>query len=195
MKELPSKKLLRSRFRHHRQTLSPTQQRQCAIQITQHLYFHKLFKESQNIASYYAHQNEVETKGILEQAQQTKKIIYLPVLQNTTNTLLFSKYTPGEKLISNCYGIPEPENKNFIFSSKLELVLVPLLAFDMQGNRLGSGQGYYDRTFAFLKNDAECKKPVLVGLAYECQKVDCLPVEAWDIPLSYLVTEKKIYEF
>src|SRR3990167_1579933 len=182
MKELPSKQLLRSRFRHHRQTLSPTQQRQYAIQITQHLYSHDLFLASQNIASYYAHQNEVETKGVLENAQQTKKIIYLPVLQEATSTLLFSKYTPGQKLILNCYGIPEPKNKDFIFPSKLDLVLLPLLAFDMQGNRLGSGQGYYDRTFSFLKNNSEYKRPILVGLGYEFQKVNRLPVETWDIP-------------
>ena len=78
---------------------------------------------------------------------------------------------------------------------KLELVLVPLVAFDKQGNRLGMGSGYYDSTFAFLQNQKRPTKPYLLGLAYEWQCCDSTFTEAWDIKLDAVATENTIYVF
>ena len=74
----------------------------------------------------------------------------------------------------------------------LDLVLVPLVAFDDRGNRLGMGGGYYDQTFAFLSQRQHYRRPTLLGVAYEFQRLVALPVQAWDIPLDGVATEKRV---
>ena len=69
---------------------------------------------------------------------------------------------------------------------------MPLVAFDKQGNRLGMGGGFYDRTLARL-HEQNWQKPQLIGLAHECQKVDALPIESWDVPLKTIITPDKTY--
>jgi len=71
---------------------------------------------------------------------------------------------------------------------------MPLVAFDLTGNRLGRGGGYYDRTFAFMR-EKHRNHPYLLGLAYHWQQIDALPREDWDIPLAGIVTEKAILFF
>lgn len=98
----------------------------------------------------------------------------------------------------NQYGIKEPclRTNKTILSKQLNLVLLPLVAFDAQGNRMGMGGGYYDRTFAF-KNQHQNKigtKPKLLGLAHECQQVEQLPIESWDIPLQGILTDQHYYQ-
>ena len=67
------------------------------------------------------------------------------------------------------------------------------MGFDECGNRMGMGGGFYDRTFAFLNTDSKPKRPTLIGLAHECQKVDSLESESWDIPMDWIVTGKRTY--
>ena len=74
-------------------------------------------------------------------------------------------------------------------------MLVPLVAFDGAGNRLGMGGGFYDRTFAYLRTRAVWKRPQLIGVAYEFQRLEALPVQTWDIPLQGIATEKRLYNF
>jgi 5-formyltetrahydrofolate cyclo-ligase len=70
---------------------------------------------------------------------------------------------------------------------------MPLVAFDEQGNRLGMGGGFYDRTLAYLKYRQHRRKPVLAGLAHEIQKIGQLTTQSWDIPLDCIITENKLY--
>jgi 5-formyltetrahydrofolate cyclo-ligase len=105
--------------------------------------------------------------------------------------MAFFSYYPGDLLIKNHYGIlePDPKNSKICSPENLDLVLVPLLAFDNQHNRLGMGGGYYDKTFAFLKNSKNLEtkipsKPYLLGLAYSFQYQTKLPLESWDIPID-----------
>ncbi len=95
---------------------------------------------------------------------------------------------------ANRYGIFEPElNCSHICPvAELDFILTPLVAFDSQGNRLGMGGGYYDRTLAQIPDNA-VKKPVLIGIAHQCQEVDALPIASWDVPLDYIVTPERIY--
>lgn len=76
----------------------------------------------------------------------------------------------------------------------LDIVITPLAAFDLQGHRLGTGGGYYDRTFAFLQKNT-VKKPKIIGLAYAEQQAELLPHDQWDIDLDGVVTEKGIVWF
>ena len=93
----------------------------------------------------------------------------------------------------NRYGIPEPVAPREWFAPfQLDLVLVPLLAFDRRGHRLGHGGGYYDRSFAFLKDQGRPTEPLLVGVAYAFQEVEDLKAEAWDVPLDYVATDHEL---
>ena len=96
-------------------------------------------------------------------------------------------------LLKNSYGIPEPLSKGNRPACNLDIVLMPLVAFDKQGNRLGMGGGYYDKTFAFKRQTLWRKKPILVGLSHHFQQVDELNNDNWDIPLTAIVTNQKIW--
>lgn len=75
----------------------------------------------------------------------------------------------------------------------LDLILMPLVAFDIQGNRLGMGGGYYDRTLEFLKIRRVWNKPFVTGIAYEFQKIDAIAFSSWDIPMNCIITDNNIY--
>jgi 5-formyltetrahydrofolate cyclo-ligase len=81
-----------------------------------------------------------------------------------------------------------------VHSRVLDVILMPLVAFDGQGNRLGMGAGYYDRTLAFLRHRRHWRKPRIIGLAYEFQRMPALPAEPWDVPLDGIITEAGFYK-
>ncbi|CCQ09874.1 5-formyltetrahydrofolate cyclo-ligase [Pseudoalteromonas luteoviolacea B = ATCC 29581] len=97
---------------------------------------------------------------------------------------------------ANAYGILEPvlNCSEVCPIAQLDLLLMPLVAFDKQGNRMGMGGGYYDRTLAsYYKQNWET--PRLIGLAHDCQQVDELPTEVWDVPLQAILTPTRFYQW
>ncbi|MDH5514996.1 MAG: 5-formyltetrahydrofolate cyclo-ligase, partial [Gammaproteobacteria bacterium] len=122
------------------------------------------------------------------------KKIYLPVLVPfSDNRLWFAHFVPGDRLVYNRYGIPEPASRNLIKPTALDLVLTPLVAFDVHGHRIGMGGGYYDRRFAFLRQRTRWRKPRMLGIAYDMQKQERILSNAWDIPMDAIVTEQALY--
>ena len=107
-----------------------------------------------------------------------------------------SPWLPGQELVANRFGIPEPEHNpaNEVDPRALDLVLVPLLAFDRRGHRLGSGGGWYYRSFAFLKTQTRPASTLLVGVGYADQEVPALTAEAHDVALDYVVTERELID-
>lgn len=121
----------------------------------------------------------------------------MPVI-NDKKTLTFVCYQLNDVLTKNRYGILEPTSTlNKIDVKLLDIIILPLLAFDRAGHRLGTGGGYYDKTFAFIQTCPPAqKKPYLIGLGYAIQKAPTLSHEAWDICLDAVLTEQgfwKIY--
>lgn len=117
----------------------------------------------------------------------------LPVLSG--DALRFAPWRPGEALVSNRYGIPEPDVSEdaLLEPQAMALVVLPLVGFDAQGNRLGMGGGWYDRSFAFRNNaagDAGKPPPWLVGAAFATQQVAGLATESWDVALDAICTER-----
>ena len=109
--------------------------------------------------------------------------------------MVFQRVRPGEKLLPNRFRILEPR-VNISRQRKvwaLDLVLLPLVGFDDAGGRLGMGGGFYDRSLAYLARRQSWRKPTLLGLAHECQKVDRLAQASWDVPLAGTVTDKHWY--
>ena len=133
---------------------------------------------------------------ILEQAAASGKRCYLPVLHPFLHgRLLFCRWQPGERLWPNRFGILEPRSRrdHILPARRLDLVIVPLLGFDIACHRLGMGGGYYDRTFAFLNQRRHIRRPLLIGLAHELQLVDRLDPQPWDVQLDAVVTAQRIY--
>ena len=104
-------------------------------------------------------------------------------------TLGFAPWRSGDGLATNRFGIPEPDVPQgaWLRPEEMHLVLVPLLAFDAVGHRLGTGGGFYDRSFAFRITAPA--PPRLVGVGYGFQQVDALGAEHWDVPLDAALTD------
>ena len=107
--------------------------------------------------------------------------------------MYFAPYEKHTRLKKNCFGILEPvfQKKQLKTALQMDLVMAPLVGFDEQGNRMGMGGGFYDRTLARLNNSA-MKRPLLIGLAHHCQEVEQLQAQSWDIPLDIIATDKEL---
>ena len=192
---MASRETLRAKVRAQRQALSTRQREEYAIQFATHFSKSRLFKNSQRIAFYMANDGELDPSELMAIAWSMGKECFLPVLTAPHDkSLLFAKYDPDEPLVYNQFGIPEPyvAARHRVKARTLDLIVMPLVAFDQQGNRIGMGGGYYDRTLAFLKARSRWHKPKLVGIGYCFQQVNKIASESWDVPLSYIATEKDI---
>ena len=187
---------LRKQLRQQRRALSPQQRAQLARRLAINLSSQALFHNARRIAVYLPNDGEMDLQPLIQRARTRGKQCYLPVISRMShNRLWFAPYQSGQKLSPNIYGIPEPANGKWQGRSPigLDLILMPLVGFDAKGNRLGMGGGYYDRTLAYLKHRCHWRRPLLLGVAYEFQKVDSLTAQSWDIPLHGVITESNIY--
>jgi 5-formyltetrahydrofolate cyclo-ligase len=189
---------LRKELRQQRRALSVQQQRAASLALDRVLGRHPLFLRSKHIAIYLPNDGEMDLSPLLQRALSMGKQCYLPVLSPLYhNRLWFAPYHATSKLSLNRFGIPEPDCNYAQMRPvwALDLVLTPLVAFDVQGNRLGMGGGFYDRTLAYLNQRQHWRKPRLIGTAHAFQQVENLPNESWDIPLQGVVTERELLYF
>lgn len=153
-----------------------------------------------NIALYLANDGELDPQPFINWCWSRSKSdniqVYLPVVHPfSEGNLLFFKYTPNTLMIKNKFGILEPKLNITTLCSPLDLhvLFTPLVAFDSSGNRLGMGGGFYDRTLAYIeRNKNVVKSTQVIGLAHQCQEVTYLPIEAWDMPLTEIMTPEKL---
>ncbi|NOX09701.1 MAG: 5-formyltetrahydrofolate cyclo-ligase [Gammaproteobacteria bacterium] len=186
---------IRQSIRQQRAKLNRRQRQRAARQLARHVITHPLFLRSQHIAAYLPINGEMDLQWILQRAWAMGKTIYLPLLTNIQDKQLwFAPYYPGDRLEMNQYGIMEPRHriKQHIHLQRLDLVLTPLVACDLQGTRVGMGGGYYDRSFSFLARNNHWQHPKLLGMAYSFQVVKKLKRREWDIPLHGIATEQEI---
>ncbi len=187
---------LRRKLRQTRRQLSPAQQRHAARRLYRQLSHHPLFRRARHIALYLPNDGEIDPRLLLRAAQRRGKATYLPVLNPWPRTrMVFQRIEPGERLRRNRFGIFEPvirtARQRRVWA--LDLLLMPLVGFDGNGGRLGMGGGFYDRSLAYRARRKKSHKPTLLGLAHECQRVDRLPLESWDVPLLGTVTDRGWY--
>ena len=153
------------------------------------------FMVDPNVAGYWAVRGEVPLNLAVARLSSRGQHYFLPVLDESAPRLLgFAKYVAGGALAANRFGIPEPCDREILPAAQMDVVLLPLLAFDVRGNRLGTGGGWYDTTFAFLRDQARPARPLLVGVGYAFQQVDALPAENWDVPLDCIATENALID-
>jgi 5-formyltetrahydrofolate cyclo-ligase len=151
------------------------------------------FRRARRIAFYLTYGGEIDPQPALELATALGKTCYLPVLHPLGhNRLYFVRHDAGEPLILNRFGIPEPRLRRPTPIWSLDLIFVPLVAFDAAGNRLGQGAGFYDRSLACLRG-RPAKRPLLIGLAHGFQQVPQLHPTSWDVPLHGVATEHSFH--
>ena len=143
------------------------------------------YLNSKTMALYLPNDGELDCKPLIRRAWKDRKKCYLPVLKARNTSMSFSLYQPGARLVSNRYRIFEPEPNAAIAPENLDLVILPLVAFDDNGNRIGMGGGYYDRTFSFHQPGV---RPYLLGVAHHLQYVNGIQPQVWDVALDGIVS-------
>ncbi len=186
---------LRSAYKAQRTQLSPDAIATLSVEITGALWRLPVLARSRRIAFYLPIRGEVDCQYATRIAWDRGREAFLPVVRG--RELVFAPYRPNSAFLRNRYGIPEPitEEGRFLRPQEIDVVLTPLVAFDKNGNRLGMGAGFYDRTFRFLHQRRHWNRPSLIGLAYDFQKAAKIKAYSWDVPLQKVVTETCIYAF
>lgn len=192
--ESPSPASLRRTLRARRRAVGPAQRREAAKRLAAIADRARLLRPGKRIALYLPLPEEIDTAPLMERARRRGCLIHLPRIVDTrANRMVFvDARGPWRR---GRWGILEPERTVRIPTRRLQIVFMPLVGFDGQGNRMGMGKGFYDRALAFRRLHPRNRRPLLVGLAFECQGVDALPSRPHDIPLDLLITEAGLRRF
>lgn len=185
---------LRTDIRQRRKNLSPEQQQVFARQATERVAVHPRIQAASTISVFLSFDGELDTTPLIKRLWRDGKQLCLPVLHPfSPGNLLFLRYTPETTLVRNRLKILEPQLDvtQVVPLSQLDIILTPLVAFDSHGQRLGMGGGFYDRTLEHWQNGGAYP----IGLAHDCQQVDELPVEEWDVPLPEVITPGKVWKW
>lgn len=186
---MTDKQTIRRTIQAKRKALPHHERKKASQRLCARLQALPVYQQATHLALYQAIDGEVDLHTLWMLAEQAGKTCYMPVMNTQTKMLLFLPTTSKSPQQTNAYRIAEPKIplSKAIALDRVDLMLMPLVAFDRYGTRLGRGAGYYDRTLAH-------KKPrCLLGIAYEFQHHDFLSPEPWDVPLHGVVTEKTIY--
>lgn len=150
------------------------------------------FIKSQHIAYYWPINNEIDLRSLITYSQHHNKKCYLPKM-GFNRRLVFIRYRRHTRMTVNRWNIREPATGRCISARKLDIAFVPLIAFAIDGNRLGYGAGYYDKNFAF-KARKVFKKPSLIGVAYPFQQATIPIAHKRDIRMDAIVVRKDPYQ-
>lgn len=147
------------------------------------------FQNAKNVMFYASFGSEVETIDALKEAIKNGKIVAVPCTDEKEKTMVASQIIDFGELVERNFGILEPKEKKEITPEELDIVIVPAIAFDRKGYRIGYGKGYYDRFLSKLGPNT-----LKIGLAFDFQVVDSLPREEHDLPVDKVITEKRVIE-
>jgi 5-formyltetrahydrofolate cyclo-ligase len=198
MTQLPevtiSRQSLRQTIRQRRRSLNSSQQQHFAQQAAARMMAYPPLVMAHTVAVFLSFDGELDTQPLIEQLWRAGKRVYLPVLHPfSPGNLLLLHYHPHSELVVNQFKIREPalDVRDVLPLAELDVLIVPLVAFDAEGQRLGMGGGFYDRTLQNYRQHGI--QPV--GYAHDCQQVAAIPAEAWDIPLPAVITPSKVWQF
>lgn len=187
---------LRTLLRRKRRELLPARRKAAAQAVCDVIAKSWLYIRARHLAFYMANDGELDPDALMTLAATDGKACYLPVMSDRllswrSAPLVFQRHDPlSEFLVMNRFGILEPafDPARIARPEMLDVLFVPLVGFDRQGNRLGMGKGFYDRTLANLHR--RFRRPRLVGLAYGVQETDKIDPQPWDVGLDGIVTEE-----
>jgi len=190
-----SRDALRRQLRSRRRELGPARRAAAAQAITRHVADTRWLHGARPIGLYVSVGLEVSTDSLRNLARRRGCPVYLPRISDYRRRSMQFARERDELCLLNRHGIPEPAVAEVLPARALSVVFMPLLGFDGSGARLGSGAGYYDRIFAFRRHRHSWHRPLLVGLAYRCQRLDHIEVSPHDVPLDAIVTEDGVVYF
>jgi len=180
---------MRVELRERRAALSPKEQADVAVAVRTRLARIVALERAQVVGGYRAIRGEVDLDAALTSLHAGGTLVTVPRVSG--DRMDFLPWSPTSETVAGSFGIDEPINGEPVQFSQHDVVLVPLVAFDGTGQRLGQGGGFYDRAIAA----AGAGRPLLIGVAHAFQQVRSVPVEAWDMPLDAVVTEERVHEF
>ncbi|MGQ0383108.1 MAG: 5-formyltetrahydrofolate cyclo-ligase [Gammaproteobacteria bacterium] len=172
---------LRRRLRAARRAIGAGEREAAALAVDATLMRMGLPRPGSRIAAYRAMDGEIDPLPVVQRAIASGCTVHFPVIENFRGARMRFAEPAGDGFASGNA------------SRWLDLVLVPLVGFDADGRRLGMGAGFYDRHFAFLRHRRTWRRPRLLGLAFDLQRVPHLPADAHDVPLWGIVTERRVY--
>lgn len=187
------KKQFRKKILDKRQSISKEEVVEKSKKIKEKFQEFSGYKEAKFIMAYLPFRNEVDTFPIITEAMEKSKEIAVPKTYPKTKEMIPALISDLEEdLVYGSYGILEPKDErlNPLEPERIDLVIVPGVAFDEKGYRLGYGGGYYDRFILSLKEDV-----IFVAVAFEEQVVDEVPVDSWDQQVHLIFTEKRTLDF
>ena len=183
-----SKKIIRTQIREQRKQLSPQAVFEKSRHIVKSLQTLPVYLSAKTVHCYVSWHNEVHTHELIKSMLVSGRRVVVPVVNMQEQSLVHSQIRSFDDLQKGTFGIlePKPEAMDLVAPEELDLVLVPGIAFDKRGYRLGYGGGFYDTFLAQTKT-------VKVGLAFDFQIVDLLPTREEDERVNLIVSEKRIY--
>ena len=196
-------KAIRKTIRARRRAMSQLERKLVSAKICDAFTKLDAYQHANSLAGFLAFDGEADPMELMIAAHRDGKRVYVPMIVEKANPLLFLPWEPDVAMKTNSFGIDEPEvpRSEWITGQQLDLVITPLVAFDANCHRIGVGGGYYDRTFSFLRSsgsrmDLESvaeRSTKLIGFAMELQRVEAIELQPWDVVLDSIVTEEEIY--
>ena len=185
-------------MRQRRAALSSAYLRHAEQSLLRQLRKSPLLYKARSIGLYWPMRGEISALAILQLPWAHRQQFFLPVLAGPHAKMLrFAPLRAGVTLRDNRLGIPEPDVARCHWKSAtdLDLLILPLVAFDARGQRLGMGGGFYDRSLVPLRHRQHWRRPHLLGVAHAFQELGELPAEPWDVPLDGIATERELRSF
>lgn len=194
MDAIAQRREIRQRLGDRRRALSPQQRIAAAQGLRRSLEQLPEYHTDARVAGYWAVNGELALNLVIPPLLARGQQFLLPLL-GAERQLRFAPWQAGDAVEPNRHGIPEPVHVPAPLAPfQLDLVLVPLLAFDRRGQRLGHGGGYYDRSFAFLNEQTRPTEPLLVGIGYDFQELESIEPARWDVPLDFIATDRELID-
>jgi 5-formyltetrahydrofolate cyclo-ligase len=194
MEYFNDKKILRKEIINKRENIDIADREKMDKEIIKRFCESEYYKKAKKIFIYISYCSEINTRGIIQKALDESKEIYVPRTELDTRSMDAVRITSLDNLVKSSYGILEPSKEKLgINPNELDLIVVPGVAFDRDGGRIGYGAGFYDRYFKKIddKNVGRIKKLVL---AYDFQVIDKVPMNKHDVTIDYIITENEFID-
>ena len=179
---------LRQRALRARRNMTAEQRERASEIICDRVCSTRTWYASDTVACFLPMHDEVDTREIIERSWRANKRVFVPVLR-ASDAMTFCEMTPESELEQNQFGIWEPVRGFLIDAKQLDMVVTPTVAFDRECNRIGMGSAYYDRCFSHLRHRRYWLRPKLVGVAFQCQQVEKIEPNPWDIRLYQIISD------
>ena len=181
---------VRRTLREQRRSLDPAARH--AASVAACALVRPLLAAATSIGAYVAIAGELDPAPLVDWAWSRSVPVYVPKI-TAGRSMVFAPWDAGGGRQVGAFGVPEPTAEAPVrAAARLAAVLVPLVAFDRSGTRLGTGAGFYDRAFAFRHDQPRGSEPLLIGLGYSWQELATIDRQPWDVPLDYIVTESEV---